>query len=68
MRILWILLPAPLVGYLVAEWCRRAFSDDPRVLRRLVAEQPVTMLAALTIVGAAATWVVLEAIRRLFLG
>ena len=67
MSILWILIPAPLVGYLVAEWCRTAFSDDPRLVRRLMADQPVTMLAAVTIVGAAVLWVVLEAIRRLFL-
>ena len=68
MSVLWILIPAPFVGYLVVEWCRMAFSDDPRLVRRLVAEQPVTMIAGLTIVGAAATWVVGEAVRLLFLG
>ena len=68
MSILWILVPAPVVGYLVADWCRRAFSDDPRVIRKLVAEQPVTMLTGLIIVGAAVSWVVFEVLRRFFPG
>lgn len=57
MSILWLLLPAPFVGYLVADWGRRAFSDDPRLIRRLVVDQPVTMLAGLTILGMGALWV-----------
>ncbi len=68
MRILWILVPAPFVGYLVAEWCRRALSDDPRLIRRLVAEQPITMITGLTIVGAAFSWVLFEVLRRFFPG
>ena len=68
MSILWILVPAPLVGYLVADWCRRAFSDDPRIIRRLVAEQPITMITGLTIVGAAVSWVVFAVLQRFFPG
>ena len=68
MSILWILVPAPFVGYLVAEWCRTAFSDDRRIIRRLVAEQPITMITGLTIVGAAVSWEFLEVVRRFFPG
>ncbi len=65
MSILWILLPAPLVGYLVVDWGRRAFSDDPRLIRRLVAEQPITMGTGLMIIGSAATWAIWEVVRGL---
>jgi hypothetical protein len=68
MSILWILVPAPFLGYLVAEWCRMAFSDDPRLVRRLVADQPVTMITGLTIVGAVCSWALLEVLRRFFPG
>ena len=68
MTILWILVPAPFVGYLVAQWCRTAFSDDPGLIRRLVEEQPVTMLAGLTIVGALVSWALSELGRRIFFG
>jgi hypothetical protein len=64
--ILWILIPAPFVGYLVAQWCRTAFSDDPGVIHRLVREQPVTMLTGLTMIGALATWALSELGRRIF--
>jgi hypothetical protein len=48
MTILWILLPSPIVGYLIIDSVRKIFSDDPTVLRRVFADQPVTMLAAAT--------------------
>ncbi len=67
MSILWILLPAPLVGYLVVDWGRRAFSDDPRLIRKLVAEQPVTMGTGLMIVGSAATWAIFMVLQGLFM-
>jgi len=67
MSILWILLPAPLVGYLVVDWGRRGFSDDPRIIRRLLAEQPITMGTGLVIVGAAVTWALSEVFRAVFL-
>ena len=68
MSILWILVPAPFVGYLMAEWCRTAFSDDPRIIRRLVADQPITMITGLTIIGAAVSWVIFEVLRRFLPG
>ena len=68
MQILWILVPAPFVGYLVAEWCRRALSDDPRLIRRLVSEQPATMIAGLTIIGAGFSWVILVVLSRFLPG
>ncbi len=64
MEIVWILLPAPFVGYLVADSVRRIFSEDDRLIRKLFVEQPVTALATLTIVGAVVVWLVSEAVRR----
>ena len=68
LEILWLLVPAPFVGYLVAQWGRMAFSDDPKLIRRLVEAQPVTMIAALTIVGAAALWVTAVVVQRFVIG
>lgn len=65
MEIVWILLPAPFVGYLIAESVRKIFSDDERLLRKILAEQPVTMTAGLTIVGSVVVWVVYEVARGL---
>jgi len=67
MRILWILPVAPLVGYLVVDWGRRAFSDDPRLIRKLVTEQPVTMGTGLVIIGAAVTWALVQLVSRVVL-
>lgn len=64
MEILWILLPGPIVGYLVADSVRKIFSDDDRLLRRVFAAQPVTMLAALTALGSVVVWVVAEVVLR----
>ena len=68
MSILWLLIPAPFVGYLAAQWVRLAFSDDPKLVRRLVEAQPVTMLAGLTIVGAGVMWALAVVLSRIFLG
>ena len=62
---LWILLPSPFVGYLVADSVRRIFSDDKRLLWRLCLAQPVTALAGLMIVGSVVVWAVSEALLRL---
>ncbi len=62
---LWILLPSPFVGYLVADSVRRIFSDDKRLLWRLCRAQPVTALAGLMIVGSVVVWAVSEALLRL---
>jgi len=64
--IAWILLPAPFVGYLIADSFRKIFSDDDRLLRKVLADQPVTMVAGFTIVGSVVVWVVYEVARGLF--
>lgn len=66
MDIVWILLPAPFVGYLIADSFRKIFSDDERLLRKVLADQPVTMVAGFTIVGSVVVWVVYEVARGLF--
>jgi hypothetical protein len=63
--ILWILVPAPFVGYLLADSVRKIFSDDDQLLRKVVAEQPVTMIASLAIVGSLVVWTVVEVARGL---
>ena len=63
MEIVWILLPSPFVGYLVADSVRKIFSEDDRLVRRLIADQPVTALAALTAIGSIIVWGVWEVVR-----
>ncbi len=62
MKILWVMLPGVLVGFLVFESVRKIFSDDDKLVRRLFADQPVSMLAAMTIVGSTLVWAVLHAL------
>lgn len=64
MSFLWILVPAPFVGYLVADNVRKAFSEDDRLIRTLIADQPVTALAALTAIGSVVVWVVSEIVMK----
>lgn len=65
MTILWILIPGPIVGYFMMDSVRKIFSDDPLLLRRIFAAQPVTMLAAATALGSMLLWAVTEAVGRL---
>ncbi len=60
MRILWILVPGAVVGVMVMDGVRRIFSEDETLVRRLFADQPVTMLASALIVGSVIVWAVLE--------
>ena len=51
MEVLWMMVPGLLVGVMLFDSVRKIFTDDATVTRRLLAEQPVTMTAAATIVG-----------------
>ena len=62
MRILWILLPGFVVGVLVADSFRRVFSEDDKLVWRLLKDQPATMAAAATIVGSILVWGALTAL------
>lgn len=62
--VLWILLPSPFVGYLVADSVRKVFSEDDRLLRKLFAEQPVSMLAGFMVIGSVVVWVVSEVVLK----
>ena len=53
---LWILIPAPLMGYFVIDHFRKLFSDDPTLIREVFKSQPVTMIAAATALGAVVVW------------
>ncbi|MBR43291.1 MAG: hypothetical protein CME18_02570 [Gemmatimonadetes bacterium] len=53
---LWILIPAPFMGYFVIDHFRKLFSDDPNFVREVFKSQPVTMVAAATALGAAIVW------------
>ena len=64
--ILWILLPAPFVGYFVIDHFRKLVSDDPALVRRIFESQPVTMIAAATALGSVVVWGVSEIALRLF--
>ena len=41
--LLWILLPAPVVGYFAIDHLRRLFSEDTTLVRGLFRAQPVTL-------------------------
>ena len=62
---LWILIPAPFMGYFVIDHFRKLFSDDPRFVRDVFKSQPVTMAAAATALGAVLVWVLSEVGQRL---
>lgn len=62
--ILWILIPAPFVGYLIVDSVRKVFSDDKALLKKLLADQPVTMFAGMTALGAVAVWSVSQIVMR----
>ena len=62
MEILWIVLPGFVVGVLVADSVRRIFSDDSRLIWRLLRDQPVTMGVAATTIGSVLVWAVLAAL------
>lgn len=66
MSILWILVPAPFVGYFVVDHFRKLVSDDPEFTRELFKSQPVTMIAAATALGSVVVWAVSEVALRLF--
>jgi hypothetical protein len=61
-QILLLLIPAAVVGWFVLDWLRRPFSQDPKFLRKIFDEQPVTVIAACMIVGSGIIWVVLTAL------
>ncbi|MCH1570459.1 MAG: hypothetical protein L7S64_03880 [Longimicrobiales bacterium] len=67
MSILWILVPAPIVGYFVIDHFRKLVSDDAKFTRELFKAQPVTMIAAATALGSVVVWGVSEVAWR-FLG
>ena len=62
MRILWIVVPGMIVGFLALDSVRRIFSEDDRLLWKLFRDQPVTMVAATTTIGSMLVWAVLEAL------
>lgn len=66
MSILWILVPAPFVGYFVVDHFRKLVSDDAKFTRELFTSQPVTMIAAATALGSVVVWGVSEVALRLF--
>lgn len=60
MKILWILIPSPFVGYLIIDHFRKMFSEDDKLIRTIFADQPVTMIAAATALGAVTVWAISE--------
>lgn len=62
MKILWIMVPAPFVGYLLVNSVRKIFSDDDELLRKLFEFQPVTMIAGTTALGSIIVWSLIAAL------
>lgn len=61
---LWILIPSPFVGYLIADSVRKIFSEDDRLLWRVFKEQPITMFAAATALGSVFVWAIWQVVSR----
>lgn len=59
MRIALLLVGGFFVGWLVLDWMRQPFSDKKGLMREWFGEQPVTVIAACTIVGSVVVWGVL---------
>ena len=53
-----IVIPGFFVGVAVFDSFRRVFSDDHRLVLKLLADQPATMGSAATIVGSVLVWAV----------
>jgi len=58
-----MMVPGFVVGVLVFDSVRKIFTDDATVTRRLLTEQPVTMVAAATIVGTVLVYGALNLLR-----
>lgn len=52
-------MPGFFVGWFVVDWMRQPFSEDETLLRRWLAEQPVTVVAVCTSLGSLVIWAVL---------
>lgn len=65
LQILMIVVPGFVVGILLMDSVRKIFSDDATIVRRLFADQPVTMIAAATGLGSVVVWAVLRVLRIL---
>jgi len=61
MKMFWVVIPGFVVGVLVADSVRRIFSDDNRLVWRLLKDQPVTMGVTATTIGSILVWAVLAA-------
>lgn len=59
MRIALLLLVGFALGWVVLDWMRQPFSAEPGLMKRWFEEQPVTVIAACTIVGSVVAWGVL---------
>ncbi len=62
MSVLWIMIPGFFVGWAIMESVRSIFSEDRRLVRRLLADQPVTMGSGATAIGSIVVWAVLRAL------
>jgi hypothetical protein len=58
--VLLIVIPGFFVGLFVMDSVRKIFSDDATLLRRLLENQPVTMVATATALGSVLVWAVLR--------
>ena len=63
MEVFWMMVPGFVVGVLVFDSVRKIFTDDATVTRRILKEQPVTMIAAATIVGTVLVYGALNLLR-----
>jgi hypothetical protein len=61
--ILLLLVPGFFVGWLFVDRVRRPFNEDPKFMRKIFHEAPVTVIAGCTTVGTGLIWVVLTILR-----
>lgn len=60
LRVFMIMIPGLVVGALIMDSVRKVFSEDDRLLRKIFADQPVTMIASAVTIGSIVVWGVLS--------
>jgi len=61
--ILLLMVPGFFLGWFILDRMRRPLNDDPKLMRKLLAEHPATFIAGCTVVGSVLIWAVLRVLR-----
>jgi hypothetical protein len=62
-EILLLMVPGFFLGWLILDRMRRPLNDDPKLMRKLLADHPATFIATCTVLGSVLIWAVLRVLR-----